>query len=87
MTRLAAMPTAEPTLLDEVVARLRELPQREQDRAAELILQIIERDRPDYQLTPEQVEIVRQTQEGLRDGTVKVLSEEEVEEMWRRLGV
>jgi len=49
-------------------------------------MQVGHRHAANYHLTPEQVEEVRHTQEGLRNGTVRLLTEEEVEEMWRRLG-
>jgi hypothetical protein len=65
---------------------LGELSDEEQDLAAELLMQVGHRHAANYHLTPEQVEEVRHTQEGLRNGTVRLLTEEEVEEMWRRLG-
>lgn len=76
------------TLLDQAIAELRALPEAEQDWAAENIRLIMrERDRSSgYQLTAEQVEKVRRTQEGLRNGTVQLVPEEEMDEFWRRHG-
>ena len=73
-------------LLDEAISRLRECPASEQDEATEALLAFLDRDQPAYRMSPEQLDEVRRTQEGLRDGTVRILSDEEVEAMWRRLG-
>ena len=72
-------------LLDEAIMRLRERPEADQDEAAKALLAFLDRDRSDYRLTAEQVEEVRRTRDGLRDRTVKLLTVEETEEMWRRL--
>ncbi len=73
-------------MLEDAIERVRALPEADQDLAAELLLSVVYRNDPDLRLTPEQVEEVRRTRDGLRDGTVRLLSEEETEEMWRRLG-
>lgn len=73
-------------LLDKAVARLRQLPSEAQDNAAESILAMIEHQDAAVVLAPEQVEQVRHTREGLKNGTVKVASDAQVEAMWRRLG-
>lgn len=75
--------------LDEAIAELQALPEADQDWAAENI-QAILRDREhalDYQLTPDQVAEVEQTLADLKSGRTRLLTEEETEEMWRRLGV
>ena len=74
------------TMLDEAIAKVRELPDEEQDLAAELLMEVVDRSGSTYHLTPDQEEEVRLTQEGLQNGTVRLLTDEEVEEMWRRLG-
>jgi hypothetical protein len=74
------------TLVEEAIHRLRGLPPADQESAAETVLAIVEQYEHSYRLTPEQVEQVRRTREGLKDGTVGVASDEEVEAMWRRLG-
>lgn len=74
-------------LLEEATARVRELPPKQQDMAAEAIFAVVERDQPRYRLTPEQIEEVRRTQADLKAGRTRLLTDEEVEAMWRRLGV
>lgn len=74
------------TMLDEAVEKVRALPEAEQELAADVLMQLVHRHDPAYRLTPDQVEEVRRTLKGLEDGTVRVLSDQEVEEMWRRLG-
>ena len=74
-------------LLEEALSRLRERPAADQDIAAEAIFAFVERDEPAYRLTPEQVDEVRRTLEGVRNGSIRVATEEEVEAMWRRFGV
>ena len=74
------------TLVEQAIERLRALPPADQESAAETVLAIVEEYEHSYELTPEQVEEVKRTQEGLRTGSVKLLTEEETEAMWRRLG-
>ena len=74
-------------LLDKALARLRELHPEAQDNVADSILAMIEYQDATVRLTSEQVEQVRHTREGLRNGTVKIASDAQVEAMWRRLGV
>ncbi|TDR89620.1 hypothetical protein [Enterovirga rhinocerotis] len=72
--------------LDEAISQLRGLPPRDQDDAAAVIMSIVEARRPQMRLTPEQIEEVKRTEEGLLDGSVELLTVEQTEEMWRRLG-
>ncbi len=75
-------------MLEKAIAELRSRPDEEQDVAAEALLAFLAREEPpDYVLTPEQIEEVRQTLEGLENGTERLATEDEVEAMWRRLGV
>ena len=76
-------------LLDEAIAELRALPDAEQDWAAENIRAIMrERERGnEYHLTQEQIEEVSRTLADLEAGRERLLTVQETEEMWRRLGV
>lgn len=76
-------------MLEKAIAELRSLPESEHGWAADNVRFILsERERgPDYELTPEQIEEVRQTLEGLENGTERLATDEEVAAMWRRLGV
>lgn len=71
--------------LEEAISRLRDLSPADQDDAAGVIMSIVEARHSEIRLTPEQIEQVKQTEEGLLDGSVKLLTVEETEEMWRRL--
>lgn len=73
-------------LLDEAIAKARELPPAEQDLAAEAVLAVVHRHEPPGRLTPEQVEEVRRIRSALADGRERLLTDDEAEDMWRRLG-
>ena len=73
-------------LLEDAIVQLRALPPTDQDEAAEVIMSMVESRRSDLRLTPEQIEEVKRTEEGLLDGSVRLLTAEETEAMWRRLG-
>lgn len=74
--------------LDDAIADLRALPEAEHDWAAENIWSIMrERARSaEYQLSPEQIDGVRRTLANLDAGRERLLTEEETDQMWRRLG-
>lgn len=75
-------------MLEKAIAELRRRPDEEQNVAAEGIFAFLTRDEPSRSvLTPEQVEEVRQTLEGLENGTERLATDEEVAAMWRRLGL
>jgi hypothetical protein len=73
--------------LEEAIAKVRELPEEEQELAADLLMQVVQRNDAAYRLTPAQVEEVRQIEEALANGTERWATEEEVAAMWRRFGV
>jgi hypothetical protein len=75
------------TLLDDAIAKVRELPAEEQDLAAELLLQVVQRNAAGSRLTAEQIEEVREIEEGLANGTERWATDEEVAALWRRVGV
>ena len=74
------------SLLDEAIARVRELPESEQERAADVLMQIADQGSEPH-LTPEQVAKVEATIASLRDGTMTYLTDEEVGAMWKRFGL
>jgi len=75
------------TLLEEAIESLRSVPAAQQDHIAEAVPTLVEQYMSDIRLTPEQVEEVRRTIRDLEEGRARTLSDEEVEAMWRRLGV
>ena len=74
-------------LLDRAIARLRDQPPEEQDFAAAILLDVMDHSEAEYVLTAEQIEKVRRTQEGLRNGTVRLIPAEEMDDFWRSFGV
>lgn len=73
-------------LLDEALERLRALSPSDQESAAATFLAIVERYEEPSALTPEQIEHVRKLETQLLAGDLALLSEEETDAMWRRLG-
>ncbi len=55
-------------LLDEAVAKLRELSEEEQDYAAAMLLGFADREADKYQLTPEQVAEVELARKEVKEG-------------------
>jgi hypothetical protein len=72
-------------LLDQVLARVRALPEEEQDQIAELVAAVLHHGETASPLTDEQVEEVKRTQEAVRRG--EVATDEEMDELWRRFGL
>jgi hypothetical protein len=65
-------------LLDEAIETLRELPEEEQDAAADALFAYISSDDRQYRLRPEQSERVRRTRSDLKSGTTRIATEDEV---------
>jgi hypothetical protein len=74
-------------LLEEAIEQLRELPDDEQDNAADAVFAFISSEEREYRLTPPQVDEVRRIQRGLRDGTVRLASDREVAAARKRAGL
>ena len=74
-------------LLEKALSCLRERPAADQDRAAEIILALLDQDSPEYDLIPEQEEDVARIQAGLRNGSVRLATDEEVAATWRSFGL
>jgi hypothetical protein len=69
-------------LLEAAIAKVRELSEAEQDAAADALFAHIAGDHQGYQLTPEQVADVQRIQQGLRDGTTRLATDEETAAFW-----
>jgi hypothetical protein len=67
------------TLLDEAIEQLRDLPEEEQDSAAEALFAFISSDERQYRLLPHQVSEVRRIQRALADGTTRLATDQEIE--------
>jgi hypothetical protein len=66
-------------LLDEAIDQLRDLPEEEQDSAAEALFAFISSDERQYRLLPHQVSEVRRIQRALQDGTTRLATDQEIE--------
>lgn len=72
-------------LLDKAIAKVRELPEADQDEAAEMLLSAFSEEARGYRLTPEQVAEVRRTQQAVREG--KIATDEEMAALWKKCGL
>jgi hypothetical protein len=71
-------------LLEEAIEHLRDLPEEEQDSAAEALFAFISSDERQYRLLPHQVSEVRRIQRAVRDGTTRFATDQEVERARKR---
>ena len=70
-------------LLEAAIAKARELPEEEQDAAADALFASMAREEVQHRLTPEQADEVKRIQRGLMDGSTTLLSDEEMDAFWR----
>jgi hypothetical protein len=73
-------------LLEEAIAKVRELPEEEQDAAAEALFVHMAGTGYRCRLAVEQVEEVKRRQRDFRDGIERNATDEEIDEVWRRSG-
>ena len=66
-------------LLEEAIEQLRELPEDDQDAAADALFAFISSDERQYVLRPEQVADVRRIRDGLRTHLTRLATSDEVE--------
>ena len=71
-------------LLEQAIASLRLLPERDQDVAARFLLGFTNPDASHYQLTDEQLAEVELAKREVRAG--KIATDAEMEDVWRRFG-
>ena len=65
-------------LLDEAIEQLRELPEEEQDAAADALFAYIASDERQYKLLPRQADEVRRIRRNLASGSTRLATEKEV---------
>jgi hypothetical protein len=65
-------------LLEEAIEQLRDLPEDEQDAAADVLFVYIANDAREYQLRPHQVAEVHRIRRGLRDASTRLATDAEV---------
>jgi hypothetical protein len=72
-------------LLEEAIATVRQLPDRDQDVAARFLLAFANPDAHRFRLTDEQVAEVEMARQEVREG--KIATDAEMAEVWRRFGL
>lgn len=65
-------------LLEEAIEQLRELPEDQQDAAADVLFAYISSDEREYQLRADQAETVRRVRRDLRAGKTRLATDHEV---------
>ncbi len=73
-------------LLEEAIAKVRELPDDQQDAAADALFAHISGDAGRYQLTPEQVVEVIRIQGDLREGRTRLATDDELAALRKKAG-
>ena len=74
-------------LLEEAIAKVRELPEDQQDAAADALFAHISGDAGRYRLTPEQVAEVIRIQKDLREGRTRLATDDELAAMLKKSGL
>lgn len=72
------------TRLDEAIAKLKALPEEDQADAAAMLDLFVEQRSHDYSLTYEQVVEVERIMREIKEGRMEFVSEEEMEELWKK---
>jgi len=67
-----------PRHLEEAIETLRELPEEDQDAAADVLFAYISNDERHYRLLPDQAEAVRRTRRDLQAGKTRPATDDEV---------
>jgi hypothetical protein len=74
-------------LLEQAIAKARELTEAEQDSIADALFAHLARDDARFRLTPEQVADVARIREDLRSGRTRLATDEEVAAVWKKCGL
>lgn len=74
-------------LLDQAIEQLRDLPEEEQDAAADVLFAYVSSEERQYRLLPDQINEVRRIRHGLRDGSVRLATMTEVAAAKRKVGL
>jgi len=74
-------------LLEEAIAKARELSDAEQDMAAEAVFSVVYKDATPASLTAEQIEEVKRIQQDMREGKAKFATDDEMAALWKKCGL
>ena len=73
--------------LEQLMERVRHWPERRQEDAAEVLLEMERQDSNAYQLNDAQAEEVTRIQRDLREGRGRLATDEEMAELWKSCGL
>jgi len=74
------------SLLDQAIEQLRELPEEEQDAAADVLFAYVSSEERQYHLRPQQISQVRRIRQDLRDGKTRLATDVEVSTAKKKFG-
>jgi hypothetical protein len=74
-------------LLDEAIEQLRELPDEDQNAAADVVFAYVANDDRNYRLLPHQVAEVQRIRKNLREGKTKLATDKEVAAARKKAGL
>ena len=75
------------SLLDQAIEQLRELPEDEQDAAADVLFAYVSSEERHYHLRAHQITQVRRIRQDLRDGKTRLATDAEVSTAKKKYGV
>jgi hypothetical protein len=75
------------SLLEQAIEQLRDLPEEEQDAAAEVLFAYVSSEERQYRLRPHQITQVRRIKADLRDGKTRLATDAEVSAFKKKHGV
>ena len=73
--------------LEQLMERVRHWPERRQEDAAEVLLEMERLDASSYRLTDDQAEEVARIQRDLREGRGQLATDEEMAALWKSCGL
>ena len=74
-------------LLEQAIEQLRDLPEEEQDAAADVLFAYVCSEERHYQLRPHQITQVRRIRQDLRDGKTRLATNTEVSTVKKKYAV
>ena len=74
-------------LLDEAIEQLRELPEEEQNDAADVVFAYVSSEERQFRLRPDQEREVQRIRTGLQHGTTRLATNGEVSKLKKKVGV
>jgi len=75
------------TLLEQAIEQLRDLPEEEQDAAADALFAYVSSEERQYHLRPHQITQVRRIRADLRDGKTRLATNAEVSAVKKKHGL